>query len=144
MPLLALHGLQGHPAFSPDGNQVAFAEIEGGKHTGIYTTLIGGEKPLRLTDNPGDDSPTWSPDSRQIAFIRYFEKDMAVFVVPALGGTEHKLYGGHAHAGLDWSPDGSVLAFSEKSANEFGSWIALLSLTDSATRPLTSPPHQEQ
>jgi len=143
VPLVALHGLQSHPAFSPDGNQVAFAELEGGKYTGIYTTLIGGEKPLRLTDNPGDDSPTWSPDGRQIAFIRYLEKDMAIFVVPALGGSEHKLYAGNALTGLDWSPDGSVLAFAEKSPNEFRSWIALLSLTDSSTRALTSPPQQE-
>ena len=43
--------MQGSPAFSPDGNQVAFAEYEGEKGGGIYTTLIGGEKSLRLTDN---------------------------------------------------------------------------------------------
>jgi Tol biopolymer transport system component len=51
-------------------------EFEGAKSAGIYRTLVGGEKPLRLTDNPGDHFPTWSPDSRQIAFARYFEKEM--------------------------------------------------------------------
>src|ERR1700737_375527 len=144
VPLLALQGMQGSPAFSPDGNQVAFAEYEGEKGGGIYTTLIGGEKSLRLTDNPGDCCPTWSPDSRQIAFVRYPKEGMAIYMVPALGGTERRLYTGPAGGGrLDWSPDGRVLAFPESSANEFGSRIALLSLTDLTTRPLTSPPHQE-
>jgi Tol biopolymer transport system component/DNA-binding winged helix-turn-helix (wHTH) protein len=145
VPLIALHGMQGAPAFSPDGNQVAFAEYEGGKASGIDTTLIGGEKPVQVTDNPGDYSPTWSPDSRQIAFVRSFEKDMAIYVVPALGGTLHKLYMGPSNGSvrLNWSPDGSVLAFSESSANDVRSWIALLSFTDLTTRPLTSPPQQE-
>jgi Tol biopolymer transport system component/DNA-binding winged helix-turn-helix (wHTH) protein len=144
VPLVALHGMQGAPAFSPDGNQVAFAEFEEGKGAGIYTALIGGEKPLPLTDNPGDDCPTWSPDSRQIAFIRYFETDAAISVIPALGGTAHGLYRGLISNGcLDWSPDGSVIAFSLRSANDYRSWIALLSLSDSTIRPLTSPPHQE-
>jgi Transcriptional regulatory protein, C terminal/WD40-like Beta Propeller Repeat len=79
VPLVALHGLQGHPAFSPDGNQVAFAQFEEQKSIGIYTTLIGGEKPLRLTDHPDDDFPTWSSDGRQIAFMRYFENGEAIF-----------------------------------------------------------------
>jgi DNA-binding winged helix-turn-helix (wHTH) protein len=151
VPLVAVHGMQGFPAFSPDGNQVAFMEIEGGKGAGIYTTLIGGEKPLRLTDNPGDSYPTWSPDSRQIAFLRVFEKEkgipeLGIYVVPALGGTQHRLYmGPHSYSGgLDWSPDGSALVFPESSPNDVHSWIALLSLADLTTRPLTSPPPQER
>jgi Tol biopolymer transport system component len=144
VPLVAVRGMQGDPAFSPDGNQVAFAEIERGKGAGIYTTLIGGEKSLHVTDNPGDCCPTWSPDGRQIAFARYSDEQMSFYVVSALGGTEHRLYSGPANAGrVDWSPDGSVLAFSERSANDIRSRIALLSLTDLTTRPLTSPAHQE-
>ena len=144
VPLVAPHGMQAAPAFSPDGNQVAFVEFEGGKGTGIYTTLIGGEKLLHVTDNPGDCCPTWSPDSRQIAFARYSKEEMSFYVVSALGGTEHRLYTGPANAGRsDWSPDGRVLAFSVRSANEIRSRIALLSLADLTTRPLTSPPHQE-
>ena len=36
-----------------------------------YTTLVDDVKVLRLTDNSGDCCPTWSPDSRRIAFVRY-------------------------------------------------------------------------
>jgi Tol biopolymer transport system component/DNA-binding winged helix-turn-helix (wHTH) protein len=157
IPLVDLKGMQITPAFSPDGNQVAFAEFGQPNTSGIYTTLIGGEKPLRLTDNPGDCCPTWSPDSREIAFVRYSSGEgMSIYVVPALGGTEHKLYTeGHPMPGgtrlgmspdarvLDWSPDGRVLAFEESIAKGPRSQIALLSLADLTTRPLTSPPDQE-
>ena len=61
VPLLAPHGSQSSPAFSPDGNQVAFEEYEG-EDRAIYTTLIGGDKPLRLTVKSGVCCPAWSPD----------------------------------------------------------------------------------
>jgi len=139
VPLVAMEGKVGWPAFSPDGNQVAFLHMGGPKTAGIYTTLIDGEKPLRLTDNPDDYGPTWSPDSRQIAFVRVSKEGLNIYVVPALGGTEHKLHTA-ANLKLNWSPDGKVLAFSEGNADLSHSWIALLSLADLTTRPLTSPP----
>ena len=140
VPLVAVQGEQVTPAFSPDGNQVAFAST-GSNSGGIYTTLVGGEKPLRLTSSPGDCCPTWSPDGRQIAFSRYSGSELTIYIIPALGGTEHKLYTGpanHWQYGLDWSPDGNVLAFLESNADRVHSRIALLSLTDLSIRPLTS------
>ena len=69
-------------AFSPDGNQVAFAAYEGQPGAGIYLALVGGEKSLRLTSNPADCCPTWSPDGRQIAFVRRSESatDMGFYL----------------------------------------------------------------
>src|ERR1700751_168249 len=91
VPLVALHGSQGSPAFSPDGNQVAFEEYDG-EDRAIYTTLIGGDTPLRLTVKSGVCCPTWSPDNRQIAFIRWLEKGFSINGVSALGGAEKTLY----------------------------------------------------
>jgi Tol biopolymer transport system component/DNA-binding winged helix-turn-helix (wHTH) protein len=148
VPLVALQRKQETPAFSPDGNQVAFAVYEG-PHAGIYTTLIGGEKSLQLTDNPGDCCPTWSPDGRQIAFVRLgSDKERSFYVIPALGGSEHKLYTGPLNRiwscdRLDWSPDGKVLAFSEPNETRVSSRITLLSLADLTTRQLTSPGDQQ-
>jgi Tol biopolymer transport system component/DNA-binding winged helix-turn-helix (wHTH) protein len=137
VPFSSLPGVQAYPAFSNDGKQVAFI-IEGDQNPGIYTALIGGEKPLRLTKNPRDSCPTWSPDGRQVAFSRYAEDgtSFSIYVMSAFGGSEHKLYTYPKSSGecLNWSPDGKVLAFSE------GSRVALFSLSDSTTRPLTSPP----
>ena len=143
VPLVALRGFQVTPAFSPDGNQVAFRDSDGAHNTGIYTALVEGEKSLRLSSDPGDCCPTWSPDGRQIAFIRYADKTFSIVVVPALGGTEHRVYRGPAPmgAGLAWSPNGKFLAFPEASpADPPRSWISLLSFADYSTRPLTAPP----
>ena len=47
VPLVGLPGMEKDPAFSPDGNQVAFA-IRNPATSGIYTTVLGGEKSLNL------------------------------------------------------------------------------------------------
>jgi len=144
VPLVGLTDLEFKPAFSPDGNQVAFS-IAGPEISGIYTTVVGGEKSLRLTSNSDDCCPRWSPDGRQVAFFRTSHEGIAIYVIPAFGGTEHRIYSGPAgffHRALDWSPDAKVLAFTETGADKAHSWIALFSLADSSTRPLTSPPSQ--
>jgi Tol biopolymer transport system component/DNA-binding winged helix-turn-helix (wHTH) protein len=145
VPLSALPGFESDPAFSPDGNQVAFA-LAVAENSGIYTVMVGGDKALRLTSGAGDSSPTWSPDGRRVAFYRDSEHGTAIYAVPALGGTEQKLYAGSSSlwtSGLNWSPDGNVLAFSEGQADKTRAWIALLSLAESTTRRLTSPSAQE-
>jgi DNA-binding winged helix-turn-helix (wHTH) protein len=67
VPLVGLPGMEFEPAFSPDGNHVAFSINEPEK-SGIYTTVVGGEKSLRLTSSSGDCCPRWSPDGKQIGF----------------------------------------------------------------------------
>jgi Tol biopolymer transport system component/DNA-binding winged helix-turn-helix (wHTH) protein len=145
VPLVGLPGFETSPAFSPDGNQVAFALRET-ENSGIYTTVVGGEKSLRLTGNSHDCCPRWSPDGRQVAFSRPSDVGVAIYVIPAFGGTEHRLYSGpvgYFPRSFDWSPDGKVLVFSESQADKTHAWIALLSLADSTTQPLTSPSGQD-
>jgi Tol biopolymer transport system component/serine/threonine protein kinase len=143
-------GHQRMASFSPDGNQLVFDQ--GGdqfcnrdKSCGIYTTLIDGEKSLRLTHNETDCCPRWSPDGRQIAFSRQVDGGTAVFLISALGGTERRLYVGPVNyydGYLDWSPDGQILAITQTSPGKNTGRIALLSVADSTTTPLTNPPGQ--
>jgi len=155
LPLASLPGFEVQPAFSPDGNHVALA-LRAEKNSGIYTSMVGGEKSLRLTNNSGDCCPRWSPDGREIAFSRMSDEGVDIYVIPALGGTEHRVFSwppeGHRSStvppwrinarSLDWSPDGKVLAFADTQEDKTHAWIALLSLADSTIRPLTSPPSQ--
>ena len=149
VPLTSFSGFEYDPAISPDGNQVAFGLLD--KESGIYTTVIGGEKSFRLTDNFGhhnfgDCCPRWSPDGRQIAYAHITDDGFAIYVTPALGGTQHRVYEGLGSIGaptLDWSPDGKFLAITESHENQTHSWIALLSLADLSMRPLTSPSSQD-
>ncbi len=80
VPFISLHGFQGYPAFSPDGNQIAFTGYEG-EDAAIYTALIGGDTPLRLTTTPGVCCPTWFPDGRRIAFMRFSKNGLSINVI---------------------------------------------------------------
>ncbi len=154
LPLAGLSGIETQPAFSPDGNHVAFV-LHSKNVSGIHTMMVGGEKSLQLTRNPSDCCPTWSPDGRQIAFSRMSDADADIYVVPATGGTEHRLFSrpsdGHQISTvpwrvndrlLDWSPDGNELAFSDTLPDKTHAWITLLSLRDSSIRRLTAPTSQ--
>jgi Tol biopolymer transport system component len=139
-------GYQSEASFSPDGNHVAFRQ-RGKQSPGIYTTLVDGEKSLRLTDNPGDCCPAWSPDGQQIAFSRYSDREIALYVISALGGTEHQFHQAANFSWNDpgyvaWSPDAKFLAFSDRQENGGHTSIALLSIVDGTTRRLTTPPDQ--
>ena len=143
VPLIGLRGYQATPAFSPDGTLVAFRQSDGGHKTGIYAAVAGGEKSIQLTNDPGDCCPTWSPDGRQIAFTRYSDNFFSIFTIPALGGTERRVYLGpdHLGGGLSWSPDGSLIAFTESHESDpTKAWISVLSVADSSIRQISSPP----
>ena len=141
-------GFEGSPAFSPDGNQLAFYwSGEKNDNPDIYVMRIGSQKPLRLTTDPAADyEPKWSPDGRQIAFIRVAESEIAIYTVPALGGPDRKLLslGAKADWGgwvpvLDWSTDGKYIACVEKTSSQSPFNIFLLSPETGERRVLTSP-----
>jgi Tol biopolymer transport system component/predicted Ser/Thr protein kinase len=150
VPITTLPGPKGVPAFSPDGNQIAFGWNGGtGDNGDIYVKFIDVGEPLRLTTNPGfDSSPTWSPDGRYIAFARFSENEKGIFIVPALGGAERKLFspdwdvpvGG---AVIAWSPDGKYLAYPDRSSPEMPYGVWLLTVNSLERHQLTSPSPQD-
>src|SRR5215468_9684831 len=62
-PLANLNAETSEPAFSPDGNYIAF-RAEGTKagEGGLLAKAVGGDEPAQLTKNAGDCCPAWSPD----------------------------------------------------------------------------------
>lgn len=145
-PLTTFSAETSEPAFSPDGNYVAF-RTEGTKpqEGGIFVKAVSGDQLLQVTRNAGDCCPTWSPDGQSIAFSRYTEKEFLIYRVAlthAAAGTlvvgpERKLDAAGVtprRGELAWSPDGRTLAFAG------GAGITLLSPADSTAHRLTEPP----
>ena len=145
-PLTSLPGQERYPSFSPDGSQVAFAWDGGnGDNQDIYIKVVGAGVPLRLTTHPAaDQKPVWSSDGRHIAFVRLAEEGGGLFMIPALGGPERKIGSMIPEhewaAGPSWSPDGKLLAFSEKHEPQAPLSIFLASIEGLEKRKLTSPP----
>lgn len=138
-------GSAGHPTLSPDGERVAFhwnGDERGMYH--IYVMTIGSDDVRQLTDSSADDSdPAWSPDGRDVAFLRTVAPSRtALVLVGAVGGGERTVAVLPRVRSLAWSPDGRWIAYSLASAdNEFNpapeGGISALSLSTGRTAQLT-------
>ncbi len=90
VPFTAYTGDEGTPAFSADGNQIAFTwNGPSQDNYDIYVKVVGSAEPLRLTKDPAPDiGPAWSGDGKWIYFLRAGEGGMSLYRVPPLGGSE--------------------------------------------------------
>jgi Tol biopolymer transport system component len=152
-PLTVDGGGKGWPRLSPDGERVAYAWTgPRDDQWDIYVKPVGpGTKSIRITDTAAFHStPAWSPDGRELAFVRVTAADRAaIYAVPALGGQERKiadLTGPVALAGiyyipeLSWAPDGTWLAVGEQSSADVPAHIVKIPLSGAGKVPVTSPP----
>ena len=105
------------PAWSPDGNQIAFVRSENRRTEDIWVMNADGEQ-VQLTDTPRlhEDGPAWSPDGQRIAFHRSTLRAGGVndiFVMAADGSHVTRLTKTtNAYEGVPaWSPDGQQIAF---------------------------------
>jgi TolB protein len=122
-----------YPAVSPDGEQIAFVRLFEKAHVvhvGVYRMRVDGSHVRRVTlpqaRNVEDGDPQWSPDGKQIVFVRHhFTKHsgdrQAVFLVNADGTGLRRLtpFRLRAGDGPDWSPDGSQILFRSPETEDF-------------------------
>ncbi len=129
-------GVEDSPTWSPDGERLAF-ESEEGKHDIWVAQLGGGGAVNRTADQVrGAHHPSWSPDGSRIAF----RSEMAVFVMPALGGSARKVYAPDSArliATVDWSADGTELAVAFRAPE--GNFIDIFSLPSQERRRIAPP-----
>ena len=160
VPLTAAPGWETYASLSPDGNQVAYSWREGRDSVAhIYVKLIGEGKPVRLTSgDKSDDSPTWSPNGRSIAFLRDLDPSGAIYnipalggrerqgtcviyTIPALGGAERQITEGRFISRMAWSPDSRFLAVAERQPESESSSVSLIPVENGDRLVLTKPPN---
>jgi Tol biopolymer transport system component len=150
LPLTSFSGLERNPAFSPDGQQIAYVRTTGGNSFDLYVQIVGAGEPLPLTQTPWlEMSPAWSPDGRYLAFLRATGEDKGLYIVPALGGQERKLsrfFGWNRNAllpqAVDWSPDGKTIVMVDKESEDEPWTLFSVSPNDGLRRRLTTPPRE--
>lgn len=144
IPQTSLPGREWHPALSADGSRLAFAwGGQDGQDVQLYLKQRQGATTLRLTDLPGWIAwPTWSPDAQTVAFVQAEDTLGVICTVSAIGGPVRRLLSvSWPIEGLDWSPDGSRLAYSAQPDSGGSQRIFLLSLENLQSRvlPLLRP-----
>lgn len=108
-------------SWSPDGSKIAFASFDVHASVNrIYTVNVGDRAVSPLTSSASQWEahifPDWSPDGRQLAFVRYTSDEPRVvhevYVVNADGSGQRNLTNNTvADSCPEWSPDGSAIAF---------------------------------
>ena len=102
----------GAPAWSPDGNRIAFL-AERANQTDLYVMDADGTSRRQLTATPAQEgAPAWSPDGTLIAFESDRDGNMEIYLMDASGQNVRRLTN---HPATDqspsWSPDGKQIVF---------------------------------
>ncbi len=123
------------PSWSPHGRFIAY---DGDR--GINIIAADGTAAYKLTDNPGDTYPVWSPDGTRLAFMHRQHDHWDIYVINADGTGRTRLtapnllekpYNNVAPA---WSPDGKYIAFL---TDRRGKWeIYVMKADGSEQKPL--------
>ena len=114
-------GINGAPAFSPDGRKlvVTLGGVDG--NPDIYVLDITSRRTTRLTTHRAIDTEgTWSPDGRYIYFTSDRSGGPQVYRMAANGGTPERItFEGSYNARPRLSPDGSRLAMVHNDRGNF-------------------------
>jgi Tol biopolymer transport system component/DNA-binding winged helix-turn-helix (wHTH) protein len=144
-PFTTGRGSQDHASFSPDGEMLAFDwKSDKDAHTCIYVQRLDATTPVRISK--GEDMerrPVWSPDGRQVAFLRDTGgPTLAIVSVALIGAEERKRaeFQKGATPWFDWSPDGRWFVVAEPAAPEHGAAVVLISAATGERHALTNPP----
>ena len=131
-------GVDQFPAWSPDGQRIAFSSRRDGEGE-IYVMDADGKNQRNLTNNPANENePSWSPDGQRIIFWSNRDGNDEVYVMDANGHNQRNLTNSPASSDgwAEWSPDGQRIAFD---TNRDGNWeIYVMDADGNNQRNLTS------
>jgi Tol biopolymer transport system component len=104
------------PAWSPDGQKIAFSSNRDGDYNQIYVMNADGTGQTRISDGLSNDrTPDWSPDGTKIVFVagyRYTGQASRIYVMNVDGSGLTELSNTPFESGAPaWSPDGQKIAY---------------------------------
>lgn len=105
--------LNQNPAWSSDGNQVAFSSTRSGEAQ-IYVASPDGGNVHRVTSLPGPNiQPCWNPKTNaQIAFVSGRTGEPQIYIMNSDGSLPQRMTDGGYAVSPSWSPNGQLLTFS--------------------------------
>jgi eukaryotic-like serine/threonine-protein kinase len=128
------------PAWSPDGEQIAFTSVRGGFRQ-IYALDVESLEVTLLTNTTSaieSSQPSWSPDGARIAYMARRVGAYQIWSMNANGQESIQL----AHSGQElwdylpnWSPDGRTVFFNQRRPGAFRPWLMQLDYEDLSQDP---------
>ncbi|MEM9328654.1 MAG: amidohydrolase family protein [Bacteroidota bacterium] len=113
------------PSLSPDGQSIVFVALQD-----LWIKGVNGEPRQLTNDAYVQILPIWSPDGAQIAYCSDQDGPFGIWTMKSDGTAPRKvLETGSSISGMDWSPDGGSIAFTQS----FGPKIGVLKVLDLAT-----------
>ncbi len=126
------------PSWSSDGEWLVYDSLREGNRN-IWIISVNGGEPTQLTFTPGFDSfPSFSPDNQQIAYYSYYQGKLDLMILdledyfnrgevgeptillPALADETQGQCTFACHT-PQWSPDGTLLAYTKENDREI--WV---------------------
>jgi Tol biopolymer transport system component len=103
----------GVPIWSPDGSRFAYLQNpSGGVGELRFTYADGRDANISVSNVDANVSPSWSPDSRQIAFVMVRQDGDYLYTMDADGSNIRSVAAGDLlYSSLSWSPDSHWIAF---------------------------------
>jgi TolB protein len=124
------------PAWSPDGNKLAYVSFEK-RRSMIYVQDIWSGQRIRIPEYEGINSaPAWSPDSRKLALTLSKDGNPEIYIFDVTSSNLRRLT---RHTAIDtepaWSPDGGSIIFTSGRAG--GPQIYQMSVAGGSAHRLT-------
>jgi Tol biopolymer transport system component len=137
-----------HPTWSPDGTQITFVSEQNYSADIFLIDLskaldntANSSTEINLTNNPAyDQTPVWSPDGHQLAFVSDRNGDLEIYLMNTDGSGLIRLTNSPGYdADPAWSPDGSQIVFVSQRDEHFE--IYMMNANGSHQQRLTNNPH---
>ena len=130
------------PAFSPDGQQIAYSrdEPDGSWHLWLVPAIGGSARQLTAGNVP-EIYPRFTPDGSEIIFNTWGTEPFRLWRIPSRGGPAKPLSppGSGSDALVDVSPDGSSIVFTRTENKVTHLYVASANGSDEPRRLLNEP-----
>ena len=116
------NGINGAPAFSPDGQRMALVLTQKTDHPKIYTMSLNNGQLTQITDGYSiDTEPRWSPDGRSLLFTSDRGGTPQIYQYNFNNAKVTRLtYQGNYNARASFLPDGKTIVMMHRESDSFG------------------------